>query len=185
MRKLGMIVALGVAGLAVACGGSSSTSGDSGAGGTAGGGGTGGTGGGGALGSCNAPSCMTGLLSSCTPTGTCVAQSDLTTLSSNTCYSNGVKQIVSTSTTGTMTMTLKNGSSICYSMDIALTAQPSTVTFKNASGSVVATGTYDSTTQATTVTCTGGQAITLNSSCQSIASAIGGGSTCTDGACTP
>ena len=180
MRKLGMIVVLGVAGLAVACGGSSSTSGDSGAGGTAGGGGgTGGTAGagGGTSGTCNAPNCLASLYTSCEPSGTCVTQTDMTTFASNTCYSNGVKEVMTIAATGA-TITYKKGTSTCYSLESDATGA---VKFKNASGSVIATGTYNSTTQATTVTCAGGSAVTLNADCTS----AGSSDTCTDGVCTP
>lgn len=191
MRKLGMIVVLAVAGLAVACGGSSSASGDSGADGatqgTAGAGGSGGTAGagggagGGTSGSCNAPSCLTSLYSSCEPSGTCVSQTDTTTFATNSCYSNGVKEIMTIALSG-IAITYKKGTSTCYSINIDSTGA---ISFKNAAGSVVATGTYDSTTTATTVTCTGGQAVTVNSSCDS--STMGGTSApdCTQGTCTP
>src|SRR5664279_1857103 len=108
MRKLGIIVVLGVAGLAVACGGSSSSGSDSGAGGAAGGaasggatgaggaaGGlaTGGTSGGGASGSCNMPTCLSTALTGCEPSGACVTQSGTSMFDTNICYSNGVKII--------------------------------------------------------------------------------------------
>jgi hypothetical protein len=125
-----------------------------------------------------------------------VSQTDLTTGSTNICYSNGVKAIEALNinmSTGsvTMTMTYKNGSSTCYSVDIGgLTATGGgtpTLTFKNASGSTVATGTVDSTTNAVTITCTGGQPVTLNSSCDtaSYASAGTGTADCTTGTCAP
>lgn len=165
MRKLGMIVVLGVAGMAVACGGSSSSSVDSGAGGT--------------LGSCNAPSCLVSLYSSCQPSGTCVTQTDMTTFASNTCYSNGVKEIMTIAATGE-TFTVKNGTSTCYSFESDSTGA---IKFKNGSGSVVATGTYNSATKVTTVTCTGGAAVTLNAACDSASSSST--ANCTDGTCTP
>jgi hypothetical protein len=91
-----------------------------------------------------------------------------------------------------MTLTYKNGASTCYSVDItgiSMTGAsgPLTMTFKNASGSTLATGTVDTTTNAVTITCTGGAPVTLNSACDT-ASYAGAGSTtssCTTGTCTP
>jgi hypothetical protein len=62
-----------------------------------------------------------------------------------------------------------------------------TMTFMDGSGKTLGTGTVDTTTNAVTITCTGGQPVTLNSSCDT-ASYAGAGSTastCTTGTCTP
>lgn len=192
MGRLGTFVVVGFTVLGIACGGSSSSGNDGGTGGTVGtggvlgtggGGGNGGSGGGTGSGSCNAPSCLNGLMTSCEPSGTCVSQMDMTTFASNTCYSNGVKELMAISASG-MTMTVKKDSSTCYSVDVSATG---VLTFKNGAGSPVATGTYDKNAGTTTVTCTGGQPVTLNASCDTadMGGAMTGGSDCTDGVCTP
>ena len=80
----------------------------------------------------------------------------------------------------------KNGSTVCYSQDIELTGSGATYrtvsTYKDGSGNVVATGTWDSTTKVTTVTCTGAQSVTLNSACDQSTSVT---LDCTPGTCTP
>ena len=103
MRTVGSFLAVGILSFAFAmgCGGSSGGSGGPDGGGPSGGisgnggilGGSGGAGGGGGAntGACNYPSCLANLATTCVPSGTCVEQSDLTTLGTNTCYSNGVK----------------------------------------------------------------------------------------------
>jgi len=186
----------------VSCGDSSSTPG--GGGGPAGGGGSGGGTSGGA---CNYPPCLTNFAAAvedCEPSGTCVMQSGLptggsTSFSTNICYSNGVKQIASTTMdalTGSVAMaiTVKKGSSTCYSMDVSgiSFADPTTgqvtMTFKDASGSTVATGTMNLGTNAMTVTCPGGQPVTLDPSCDTSSYAAGmnpTSSACTQGTCTP
>jgi hypothetical protein len=206
MRKLGTLLALGLMTALVACGGGDGSDTDAGtplAGNGGGGfGGVGGFGGGGAgggagAGSCNYPSCLSGLATTCTPSGTCVAQTDLNTFATNVCYSNGVKAITAmniNAATGSMSMTVtyKNGSATCYSAEVggfSLTGSTGnmTITFKNASGVAVATGVVDSTTNAVTVTCTGGQPITLDSSCDtgSYTSSATSDTSCTQGTCTP
>jgi len=197
MRKLGMIVALGVAGLAVACGGSSRTSGDSGAGGAtqgtnpgsggtagaAGGLSTGGTAGGGASGSCNLPSCLSSMSSDCQPSGACVEQTDAAG-NTNTCYANGVKTISSLDmTTFAISVTLKNASKTCLTMSGPITATGATLTIKDGSGKAVGTLAADSAGN-TTVTCTGGQPVALDSNCD-LGTSNGASSSCTTGACTP
>ncbi len=128
MRKLGMIVVLGVAGLAVACGGSSSTTGDSGAGGSTPLGGTGGAAGG-----------------------------------------------------------LGTGGPTCLTMSGPVSATgPTTLTMKDGSGKAIGTLSFDTAAGTTTVTCTGGQPVVVDSSCN-LGTSAGDSttSTCTTGACTP
>jgi hypothetical protein len=182
MRKLGMIVVLGVAGMALACGGSSS-SGDSGAGGTAGGGtsGTGGTAGGGTSGSCNYPPCVSNALAGCEPSGSCVQQT--TSAGANICYSNGVKEIATFDATMAINATIKNASKTCATMSGTFTMTgSSTLTIKDGSGKTIGTTTTDSAGN-TTVTCTGGQPVTLDSGCDLAGSSSS--DNCTAGTCTP
>jgi len=189
MRELGMIVVLGVAGLAVACGGSSSSGSDSGAGGAAGGAagglGTGGTSGGGASGSCNMPTCLSTALTGCEPSGTCATQSGTTIFDTNICYSNGVKVITAVDlSTYAVSVTFKSATKTCLTMSGTGAATSTTLTMKNGSGTTIGTMTEDTSASAsvTTVTCTGGQPVTLDSSCDFGASS---GASCTDGACAP
>ena len=189
MRTFGTFLLVGILALAAGCGGSSGV-GDGGIpqggmGGGGGMGGNGGAGGGGSSGSCNAPSCISSLLTSCQTSGTCVEQTDTTTFATNQCYSNGVKVLSSFDlTSGAATVTYKNGSTTCYSISVAGLTGTATLTVKNASGQTIATGTTDVNTNATTITCTGGQAVTLNAACDAV---TGGSSTttCTTGTCTP
>lgn len=197
MRTFGTLSAVGILALAAGCGGSSSTGVDGGGGAAGGGGGISGNGGmlggnggaggggGGAAGTCNYPSCLASMATTCQPTGTCVEQSDLTTGVSNQCYANGVKVLTSFNlATQAIVLTYKNGSTTCYSLEVGASATGAeTLTVKNASGATIATGTSDGTTS--TVTCSGGSAVTLNAACQG---AMGGPSSttqCTTGTCTP
>ena len=175
MFARGTFLALGALVLASGCGGSSSSN-DGGSSSSANdGGGTG---------ACNYPSCVASLVASCAPSGTCTEQTDSATYATNDCYSNGVNVLTSIdSTSGTATVTYKKGTSTCYSIEVAGLSGTSTVTIKNASGAAVATGTQDSNTGVTTVVCPGGQPVTLNSDCETVAS--GGTTTCTTGTCTP
>ena len=160
MRTFGTFLAVGILALAAGCGGSSNSTG-----------------------ACNYPSCIASLGTTCAPSGTCVEQTDATTFATNTCYSNGVKSITSiNATTGEIILTIKNGSSTCYSMTAAAAASGSSyaLTINNGSGQTIATGTDDITTGGMTVTCTGGQPVTLDPSCDT-----GMNSTCATGTCTP
>ena len=191
MRTFGSYLAVGILVLAAGCGGSSSSNPDGGGGAVGGaaggGGGVGGTGGGGASGSCNYPSCLANLATSCQPSGTCVEQTDTTTFASNVCYSNGVKVITALNlTSGSATITFKKGSTTCYTFEAGVSATGTeALTIKNASGAVIATGTSDTTGSATTITCTGGAPVTLNASCQDATGTGSSTSSCTTGICTP
>lgn len=202
MRTLGTFLAVGILALTVGCGGSGSPSLDGGGaggvtqstfgnGGTSGGnggifGGNGGaSGGGGSTGACNYPSCLASLGTTCAPSGTCVEQTDTTTFATNDCYSNGVKVLTSFDlTSGAIVATFKNASGICYTFNIgASTTGASTYTIKNGSGQTIATGTSDTAGTTTTITCTGGQPVTLNSACDT--SGTSSSASCTTGTCTP
>ena len=191
MGKLGLLSVLGVLALIVGCGSSTtgSNDNDAGTGGTGGVGATKGTGGTGTVGGsgstepCNIPSCLADLMNNCAPSGTCVDQLDTTTFADNVCFSNGIKIITTVdTTTSVIVMTYKNGSSTCYTVELSGTTTSETIAVKNPSGSVVATGTGDTTS--TTFTCTGGQPVTLNPNCDSTA-LTGDTSNCTAGTCTP
>ncbi len=202
MRTFGTFLGVGILAMTVGCGGSSSSSldgggatqgpsGDAGGalggtGGVMGGNGGAGGGGGGSAGSCNYPSCLASLATSCQPSGTCVEQTDTTTFAINTCYSNGVKVITAVDlTSGSGTVTFKNGSTVCYTFAAGASATGAeTLTIKNAAGTTIATGTTD-TAGNTTITCTGGSPVTLNSSCQDATGTASSTASCTTGTCTP
>jgi hypothetical protein len=134
--------------------------------------------------SCNFPSCLADLLANCTPSGTCVEQVDLTTYSSNVCYSNGVKELMSLDmTTGVAVVTVKNGNTTCFTLEevAPVIGTSSSLTIKNGSGQTVATGTNNSD-GTTTITCTGGQPVTFDSSCDPMSSAAT--TNCTEGSCS-
>jgi len=172
---------LGVGGSTTATGGTLNTA----TGGVAAVGGSGGTG------DCNIPLCLFNMYTACPgpSTGACIEQSETTatTSTTGTCYSNGTKAFstVDLATFDTI-MTFENGSTVCYSQEIELTGSGTTTisasTYKDGSGNVVATGTWDETTNVTTVTCTGGQPIVLNSACDDSTSVM---LNCSAGVCTP
>jgi hypothetical protein len=131
---------------------------------------------------CTYPSCMASLFASCTPSGTCVEQTDSATLSSNVCYSNGVKELFSLDmTTQAAVVTVKNGNTTCFSIEETASSSGTTtnLTFKNASGQTIATGTNNGAT--TTITCTGSQPVTLDASCDPTSGAT---TDCTTGSCS-
>jgi len=200
MRTFGTFLAVGILALTVGCGDGSPTGIDGGKGAGGGGGGISGSGGAGGVlggnggaggttstGACNYPSCVASLAATCAPSGTCVEQSDATTFATNDCYSNGVKVLTTLNlTSGSAVVTYKNGSTTCYSIEAASTNGTTfTLTVKNAAGATIATGTEDDsgTTPVATVTCTGGQAVTLNSACDT--SGTSSSASCTTGTCAP
>ena len=91
-----------------------------------------------------------------------------------------------------MKITYKNGAATCYSVEVAGISStggtgPITMTFKNSSGSTIAVGTVDTSTNAVSITCTGSTAVVLNANCDtaSYAGASPSTATCTTGTCTP
>lgn len=204
MRTLGTLSILGALAVAVGCGSSSdgntgttnggtsaSMGGTSAAGGATGGtsatvtGGSisaGGNGGAASTETCNIPACLANIMAGCMPSGNCTQATDASGVT-NKCYDNGVKTGTSiTIATMGFTMTAKNATSTCYSVEGTISA----LTFKDGSGTVVGTGSADMGTGTVTVTCTGGQPVALNSGCDSVTSALNplGGTTCTAGSCT-
>jgi hypothetical protein len=174
-------------------GGNGGGTGGSTAGGSGGETGTGATGGCvcvGSTGSCSLPSCLQSLGSGCVETGTCTTQSDSATGSSNTCYTNGVKEInVHDVSTDDRTLTVKNGGSTCFSTtfngnDVYNGAGD--ITVMDASGAVVASVAIDYVGRFYVVTCTGGEAVNLDDSCSRVwpVSKLMG-SHCDEGTCAP
>jgi len=150
----------------------------------------GGSGGGTGASSCVLPSCLKNLGTGCVESGSCATQTNLETGSWNTCYDNGIAEIVVNDVnTDDMTMTVKNGSSTCFSTafnrnDVYTCV--GSITVKDASGAAVASVTLDCSGAFYTVTCTGGQAVALDPSCGTawpISMLMGSG--CNEGGCTP
>ena len=162
-------------------GGSSGGTGGTSTGGT-GGGGTGGSSTGGSGGDtgtcvCNAPvcvlpDCLKNLGTDCVESGACTIQKDLASGNTNTCYDNGVAEIVVHDTmTDDSTLTLKKGTSTCFSTtfngnDVYNGA--GAITVINASGTAVASVAIDYVGRFFVVTCTGGQDVALDSSCSNV-----------------
>jgi hypothetical protein len=94
-------------------------------------------------GTCNSPSCLANLAATCEPAGTCVEQTDATTGTTAACYSNGVKEIQTVNLTSrAAVVTYKQGSTTCYSVEVGADSTGAIIlTFKNASGATIATGT--------------------------------------------
>jgi len=144
----------------------------------------------GSTGSCTLPSCLQSIGSGCVETGTCTTQSDSATGSSNTCYTNGVKEInVHDVSTDDRTLTVKNGGSTCFSTtfngnDVLNGAGD--ITVMDASGAVVASVSIDYVGRFYVVTCTGGEAVNLDDSCSRVwpISKLMG-SHCDEGTCAP
>jgi hypothetical protein len=204
MRKLGTLLALGLMTALVACGGGDGSDTDAGtplAGNGGGGfGGVGGFGGGGAgggagAGSCNYPSCLATITNNCSPSGTCVKQTNNTTGAINFCYSNGVKEIAAPQISGasiSYVVTVKNGTATCYSMTMdpsaILSGGAAVMTLKNPSGATVGTMSLDTATGQATVTCTGAAPVVLAADCTDGFDPTGtsaGSTACPEGTCAP
>ena len=178
--------ALALVSLAVSCGSNDSTS----VGNDSGGSGAGHADASGvALGGCNFPNCLASLAASCQPSGTCTEQFDNSTLATSSCFANGVKQILTIDPiTGDSILTYKNGSVLCYTVEIpavALGTPTETLAFKNSTGQVVATGTSNIAGTTQTITCAGGSTVTLNPACNTAGSDFTGYWSCSQGTCAP
>ena len=191
MRKLGISIVVCLFAAAMGCGSSNSQGGTGGSGGGAGATATGGsTGGGTGTSSCSLPSCLKILGTSCVESGSCTTQTNLETGSWNTCYDNGIKEIVVHDTqTDNKTLTVKNGSSTCFSTAFNgndVYTCMGAITVNGASGAAVASVTLDCSGTFYKVTCTGGQEVSLDPSCSKVwpMSALMG-SGCEEGGCTP
>ena len=110
----------------------------------------------------------------------------------NDCYASGVKMHASMGMDmSSATITVKNGSSICYSLlmtgILGGVSDVSTLVFRNSSGATVATIAVNNTTSVSTVTCPGGTPTVVDATCGNnsgnLGSAIPTGSNCTPGLC--
>lgn len=154
---------------------------------------TGGSTGAGGASCANIPSCLA-FLSNCYPGGSCMSQNTITlsppSATVSKCYSNGVKEATTgslsggTVTSGT-TMVSLNGT-FCYAYDLSLGAggkggSGPSLTFKNASGAVLATVVSANATT-TTFSCSG-QMYQVPSSCTAAVAAMQTGTSCSAGTC--
>ena len=184
MRRALWVVALVT--VSFGCGdaaGTGGTAGMGGTGGTAGAAGAGGSGGSGALAAM--PPCLAALAQSCLPSGTCTTQAvDPNSPGMvNSCYGNGVKTCVTvnaTANTAVSTVTKADGKTVCYKAEMTFgTGGSGTMSFKDAAGTEVATGTPGaSSTAPITVICTSD-----GKTYQFDWSAASGASACTAGTC--
>ncbi|MGA2451123.1 MAG: hypothetical protein ABTD50_20885 [Polyangiaceae bacterium] len=152
--------------------------------------------GGDAGGSCVLPSCLADLETNCTPSGTCTETADPASGNAYDCYTNGVTvaYLVSPNDSSVSTLSAKKAGSICYGItyngnDIG-GYTPTTVPVTNGADAGVATMTMTVVTDPVTliqtedwsVTCSGGTAQPLDSSCANVwplsAMGYGGNSSC-------
>ena len=140
---------------------------------------------------CILPSCLQYLATDCVESGTCATQTDLSTESYNTCYANGVKEIVDHNvSTDIRTMTVKKGSSTCFSTvfdgNAVYSGAGGSITIKDGSGKTVATARYDDAISYYLITCTGAQEVATDPSCLDVwPTSILTTSKCEEGGCTP
>ena len=204
MRNLGILVSASLVTFALACG-SGGGSGTPAAGGSNGGGtgttptggnsggasGTTPTGGGNGSATCSLPSCLKYLAVDCVESGACTTQTDLNTTSYNTCYANGIKEIVVHDvSTDYRTMTVKKGSSTCFSTgfdgNAVYSGAGGIITVMDASGATVATARYDDNITFYYITCTGAAEVATDPSCLHVyPTSILTTSGCDEGGCTP
>lgn len=136
---------------------------------------------------CNYPSCVSTLLASCQPAGTCVRQTNTTSVGTSTCFENGVSVVSATDTaTFEMTMTYKSAGKTCYSIVIAGTASGApTYTFKDAAGVVLGGGGVNLASGSLTFACAGGGNVDVGCGLTSLIALSGTSATCAAGACAP
>ena len=169
-----------------------------------------GAGGSSGTGACAYPACYTDLLSGCLPGGTCVQQSGYmcgavacpepltsspTSMISNLCYGNGVKNLTSVDLTNTASMvsvtTVTKNGTVCYSYEMpyaGATSTSMTMVFKNSAGATVVTYMVNGTDRTATITCTGKSPVVVSLDCGSTPDAgtsSDAGTGCTTGTCAP
>ena len=156
--------------------------------------GTGGAGGSGTTSCPNTavPSCLQAF-QGCLPAGTCVMQTtgsvQSLSLGSNSCYSNGVKTVITETVTATgevtVTSTVSKNGTVCFSEVVSGTAaDPNPViSVKNGAGTTVATVTNSADGNSSVVTCTGGTPVVLPDGCDFSGVMDMTTGDCTDGVC--
>jgi hypothetical protein len=144
--------------------------------------------GGSTVGACNFPTCISDLQTACVPTGTCMSQIGIG--GANLCWANGVKSLTSIAISGTSavatTRWTKMDGSTCYTTETPVGASGVvTLTYKNAAGTVVATGMTNAGGNTFTVTCTGQTPVTVNlQTCGAQGGMTGTGGAGGSGGCT-
>ncbi len=130
--------------------------------------------------------CQTGATDTCTQSMTMG-----TSIVMNDCYSNGVKtQVRMGMDMASMTMTVKSGNSVCYSIVASgLLGNVMTIVVENSSGTTVATIAENTTTNLEMVTCPGGTPTVVDATCGSAPGGVGNsgmptGANCPTGICT-
>jgi hypothetical protein len=101
------------------------------------------------------------------------------------CYDNGVKLLFSLSAAGVSnTRVTKPDGSICYELEAqaAGTGRPLSFTYKDASGALIATGTYDNAMTKATVTCPGEAPAEVSLRCRATTAPLSA-AMCTSGTC--
>jgi len=140
-------------------------------------------------GACDFPSCVSTLIGSCQPSGTCATQSDATLTTDNYCFSNGVTAVShDDSASYGWTTTYKKNGATCYAViEGDFYSTTSTFQIVDGSGAILGTGTSIIDTKAVRFACAGGAAITLNSGCDltSITTAPLYKADCATGPCSP
>jgi len=132
---------------------------------------------------------MKNLGTGCVEGGSCTTQTNLETGSWNTCYDNGIKEIVVNDVnTDDKSLTVKNGSSTCFSTAFNgndVYTCMGAIKVMDASGAAVASVVLDCSGTFYKVTCTGGQEVALDPSCATswpLSALMGSG--CEEGGCT-
>lgn len=119
---------------------------------------------------CAWPTCVTGLLATCVPSGQCTQQFDTATFASTGCYANGVTVHHTVDTAAFSTVdTCKNGSQVSYSVETHTqfaggVPAGAAFTIKDGSGATAATGAVSDST-GLVVTCSDGSKATLAATC--------------------
>jgi hypothetical protein len=139
---------------------------------------------------CELPDCLKNLGADCVESGSCTSQADLATGSSNSCYSNGVTEImVHNPQTDDRTLTVKKAGSTCFSTEFNgndFYNGVGNITVMDASGATVGSVAYDYAGDFYKVTCTGSQEVALDQSCANVwPVSVLMGSHCEEGGCTP
>jgi hypothetical protein len=132
---------------------------------------------------CIVPSCLARLNALCEPAGACVQKA--TQSGSHVCYDNGVKLLFSLSAAGvSSTRVTKPDGSTCYELEAqaAGTGRPLSFTYKDASGALIATGTYDNAMTKATVTCPGEAPAEVSLRCRATTAPLSA-ALCTSGTC--
>jgi hypothetical protein len=118
---------------------------------------------------CAWPTCVTGLLATCVPSGECTQNYDMTTFASAECYANGVTVYHTLNAAAMSTVeTCKNGGAVSYSIETHTQLAGSVptgaaFTITDGSGATAATGAQSDS--ALVVTCGDGSKATLAGTC--------------------